>query len=507
MRTNNLLILILSIALLNSCKKNTSPPITPVNKSPVANAGSDQTITLPVSSVTLNGSGTDPDGTVVSYNWQLVTGPSTAITISNPSSASTAVSKLSEGVYEFSLTITDDKGAAATDKMTVTVNAVDFVVIVLPPAAVAKTNTQKIYVHYMPWFEDRSTSADGKWGAHWTMANKNPDITLANGRKEIASYFYPMIGPYASSDPDVIDYHTLLMKYAGIDGIIADWYGTHNVYDYPLIKRNTDSLFNHMPMVGLQFAVCYEDATLKNVQSIAGIDNITAAQQDFSYLQAKYFTAGNYIKINSQPLMLCFGPQTLKSANQWQNAFSGLATKPLLLSLWYQGDVTGSSGSGEFSWVYSDYTTGLQNYYQSRSPSLLTSFACAYPGFKDYYNAGGWGNTLFVLEHNGTSTLQSTLDLAKTSGLSNIQLITWNDFGEGTMIEPTLDFDFSFLETIQQYTGVAYTKAELQLIYKWYTLRKKYTGNNSTQKKLLQAYYYLVALDVAKAKDIINNIP
>src|SRR5258706_1034159 len=101
----------------------------------------------------------------------------------------------------------------------------DITVTILDPVTVTKTNSQKVYVHYMPWFEDKSTSLDGKWGSHWTMANENPDIILSNGRRQIAAWFYPMIGPYASSDRDVIDYHTLLMKYAGIDGVIVDWYG------------------------------------------------------------------------------------------------------------------------------------------------------------------------------------------------------------------------------------------------------------------------------------------
>src|ERR1700744_4745841 len=127
------------------------------------------------------------------------------------------------------------------------------------PQPVVKTNSTKVYAHYLPWFETPATSSDGKWGQHWTMANENPDIIGADGRRQIASYFYPMTGPYASSDRDIIDYQLLLMKYSGIDGVIVDWNGTHNVYDYPLIKRNTDSLFKRIPGAGLQFSICYED--------------------------------------------------------------------------------------------------------------------------------------------------------------------------------------------------------------------------------------------------------
>jgi hypothetical protein len=389
---------------------------------------------------------------------------------------------------------------------TVVTKAPDTSTTALQPKAVAKTNSQKVYVHYLPWFETPATSGTGKWGSHWTMANENPDIILSNGRRQIASYFYPMIGPYDSSDPDVINYHLLLMKYSGIDGVIVDWYGVENVDDYPLNKRNTDSLFNHIPAAGLQFGICYEDATLAQDEAVANIDTVTAAKQDFAYLQSAYFGSSNYIKINNQPLLLCFGPQSLKTPADWQQSFSGLTTKPRLLTLEYQDAAAGSEASGEFVWVDATNLTNLTNFYQSRTPSLSTWFACAYPGFMDFYKPGGWGNTLFLIDYNSTGTLQSTLNLAKTSNAAYLQLITWNDYGEGTMIEPTLDYNFSFLQTIQQYTGVSYTVTELQLIYKWYTLRKKYIGNTAVEAQLTQAYYYLVSLNVANATTIISGI-
>lgn len=382
----------------------------------------------------------------------------------------------------------------------------DTTVTVNGAKSVVKTNAQKVYVHYMSWFETPATSGTDQWGQHWTMANENPNTILPNGRRQIASWFYPMIGPYASSDRDVIDYHLLLMKYAGIDGVIVDWYGVHNVNDYHLVKRNADSLFNRIPNAGLQFGICYEDQTLAQVKAIAGIDTVSAAQQDFAYLQSAYFGSSSYIKINSQPLLLDFGPQGLKTPIDWQQAFSSLPVKPRLLSLEYAGGVTGSSGSGEFAWVDASDQTNLSGFYQNRAPSQPTWFAAAYPGFQDFYKQGGWGNTLFLINYNGAATLQNCLSLAKTSGTNYLQLITWNDYGEGTMIEPTLDYNFTFLQAIQQYTGVTYSVSELQLIYKWYTLRKKYVGNAATEKELTQAYNDLVALDVSGATTIISGI-
>ena len=89
------------------------------NVAPTANAGNDITITLPTNSIILNGSGSDADGSIASYNWVKVSGG--AATIVNTSAASTNVTGLVQGSYTFRLTVTDNSGATATDMVNVTV--------------------------------------------------------------------------------------------------------------------------------------------------------------------------------------------------------------------------------------------------------------------------------------------------------------------------------------------------------------------------------------------------
>src|SRR5215218_8374192 len=95
------------------------------------------------------------------------------------------------------------------------------------------------------------------------MGHFHPDQSDSKDRRDIASHYYPLIGPYDSADPDVLEYHTLLMKIAGIDGAIADWYGSEDFNDYAMIHRRTSSLFESLQRRGMKFAVCYEDRVLK----------------------------------------------------------------------------------------------------------------------------------------------------------------------------------------------------------------------------------------------------
>jgi hypothetical protein len=93
-----------------------------VNQPPSVNAGADQTIQLPTSSLTLSGTAVDADGAVVSSNWVITSGPAGA-TLSDPSGLSTTLSGLSQGTYVLTLTATDNQGLSASDAMTVTVLA------------------------------------------------------------------------------------------------------------------------------------------------------------------------------------------------------------------------------------------------------------------------------------------------------------------------------------------------------------------------------------------------
>jgi hypothetical protein len=90
------------------------------NIPPTVNAGSDQSITLPTSTVALSATASDSDGTIASYAWTKVLGG--AATIVSPSSASTNITGLVAGSYTFRCTVTDDDGASTADDVVITVN-------------------------------------------------------------------------------------------------------------------------------------------------------------------------------------------------------------------------------------------------------------------------------------------------------------------------------------------------------------------------------------------------
>jgi dienelactone hydrolase len=94
--------------------------VTAGNKIPTAKAGTDQTKSLKTGNTTsIKGSGTDIDGSIASYAWAKMSGPSA--TLSATTTATLKVSALKKGTYIFQLKVKDNKGNTDSDYVKVTV--------------------------------------------------------------------------------------------------------------------------------------------------------------------------------------------------------------------------------------------------------------------------------------------------------------------------------------------------------------------------------------------------
>ena len=97
-----------------------SAVLTVENRPPVADAGPPLTVALG-SLVTLDGSGSyDPNGTALTYHWSQTGGPIT-VSLNGASSVSPTFLADTNGLFTFTLTVTDATGLSATDMTTVLV--------------------------------------------------------------------------------------------------------------------------------------------------------------------------------------------------------------------------------------------------------------------------------------------------------------------------------------------------------------------------------------------------
>lgn len=301
--------------------------------------------------------------------------------------------------------------------------------------ALPKSDSRKIYAHLMPWFETP--------GFHWDMVGR---------------HYNPQIGPYHSGDYKVIEYQLLLMKYAGIDGVIIDWPGRSTMHkDLPDNAENTDQIIDQTAKFGMEFAVCFEDQYATDTND---------AINSMHWVRDHYFNRPNHIKSNGAPALFVFGPQKI-AAGDWPAVLAATGTDPMLFTLWYN-DKAGGARDGTFAWLYSDALTGVSNYYDR--PDQGTKVSVLYPGFNAAYPNGapGWG---IGFDLNGGDTFTATYDLSKGVG-DMVQIATWNDYTEGTMIEPTNEFGYRHLTALQKVLGVTYGQAELEIVRKLFDRRK-----------------------------------
>jgi hypothetical protein len=379
----------------------------------------------------------------------------------------------------------------------------------------AVASKKMLLAHYMPWYVSKPFS--DKWGWHWTMNHYNPDEVQPNGQRSVASHYYPLIGPYDSGDPDALECHILLMKFAGIDGVIIDWYGIEDFYDYGVINRNTQHIINFVKKASLKFAICYEDQSIKQMINAGYISEEKAVnheQETMRWLQKHFFDDQSYLKVDNRPVLLVFGPQYFKG-NQWDQLFSVLPQRPFFYTLNSSQD----GADGAFGWIPTNGATTTLDQWRGYVANLYaentkgkTCVGIVFPQFHDIYEDAGVYKSCGFLDAQGVKTFEETFDIALKSNCEFIQIATWNDYGEGTIIEPTVEFGYSYLEIIQQQRKQEYEKSfpyspdDLRLPITLYQLKKKYQNNQSAMEDLSKCSEQLFLGNVDNAKRLMKHI-
>ena len=385
-------------------------------------------------------------------------------------------------------------------------------------SSTAVAGSKLVMVYYMPWFNAKPYS--DSWGWHWTMDHFNPDSRNALGERQIASWYYPLIGPYDSSDPAVLEYHVLLMKLAGIDGVIVDWYGSANFMDYGANNRATLKLFEFTRKAGLKFCICYEDQTIQHMiegNFLAASNAIPRARQEMRYLETNWFSDASYLRLDGRPVLLNFGPQYFMLSDNWENIFSTLAASNQ--PAFFNEDNRLPISMGAFSWppmwmsqvpgtggVLSDaaFKSYLADFDRKAAawPAFISS---AYPRFHDIYQQGGGRNYLGYLGDHHGDTLRETLSRGLTNSSAIVQVVTWNDFGEGSMVEPTRQYGYRDLGILQdlrrRYLESDFPRHtnDLSLALRFYELRRQSATNQVLSAELDGIFTNIVSGQIASA--------
>jgi hypothetical protein len=343
----------------------------------------------------------------------------------------------------------------------------------------------RILAHYMPWYTAKPFSQ--VWGWHWTMGTFDPEAKPA-GPATLASHYRPIIGPYDSGDPDVLEYHTLLMKLAGIDGVVIDWYGTVDYLDYALNHRNCVSFVEQAAKTGLEFAICYEDQTIPKLVAAGRIESgkrLEHARRELRWVRDNWCARTSYLKLGDRSVLLSFGHDGL-SDPEWGQLVDNGPDAFVYLSEHRRRQ----AAAGAFDWPIPRVGQRAQNDFNNTAAKWPVAMAVAYPRFHDIYEEAkvhpSWGK----IDDDLGKTFVSTLDKALRSGLPLVQISTWNDWGEGTMIEPSVEFGYRDLEVVQRRRrqfverSFAGNAEDLRLPRRLFSLRKSAQGRSTLAREL-----------------------
>ena len=238
---------------------------------------------------------------------------------------------------------------------------------------------------------------------------------------------------YRSDDPVQVKRQVEDMQRRGIDGAILAWYGAGTTEDATAQQLRTQAELHP----GFQFAIMIDKGAIA-WHSCAGCGPTDALIAHLNYLADTYFGSPAYLRLNGQPVVVEFALEAYTI--DWSRVYASVRGNPAIIFR----NVTGMSrpGKGAYGWGPSQALSYNDWFYQ-QAPKYPTKsiMGGASKGFNDAL--ASWSQSRFIDQQCGTTWLDTMAQVNKYYSAANplpfLQLITWNDYEEGTALEPGID--------------------------------------------------------------------
>jgi hypothetical protein len=272
------------------------------------------------------------------------------------------------------------------------------VLLALPANAWAGS---RVSAFYYPWYG--SAAKDGSY-AHWGQAGHQPP-------NDIASAYYPLAGLYSSSDRVIVAAQMDEMRSAGIDEIAVSWWGRGSPEDLrlPLVVAAARA-------DGITVAAHLEPYPDRSAASTAA---------DITYLKATYGIRTFYVY---RPLDV--------PAGDWAGANAGLhATGGVVL--YAQTALVGAALAGGFDGVYTyDIVTYPGRVFRRLCDEAHAKRLLCAPSIGPGYDARRGSGDPVVKPRRAGQTYDAMWRAAIASGADRVTITSFNEWHEGTQIEP-----------------------------------------------------------------------
>ena len=189
---------------------------------------------------------------------------------------------------------------------------------------------------------------------------------------------------------------------------------------------------------------------------------------------------------------------------EWVQVLKSRKNPPLYLGQHIQR----MGAQGAFDWpVPKEYPSSLEKFYQLAN-SWKVYMPVAFPRFDDIYEKGKAQKSLGRISDNQGKTFRYSLDRSFASKAPFVQIATWNDWGEGTSIEPSREFMYRDLEILQSYRPESSRQSVMafQLPGRLYILRKLQLGKPELIQKLDVISEHLKKTEIQQAKKLLDEL-
>lgn len=314
------------------------------------------------------------------------------------------------------------------------------------PAEQALPVERRVMAFYYPWYGIPEGPGGAGRTVHWgKIEAANHDIA--------ASTHYPTLGAYDSHDPKVIDQHCQWAKAARVDTLIVSWWG-HGDYTDRAMPIVLDACARH----GLAACIYYE--------SVPTPQTAETAARDILRVLEKYGSHRAHLRAAGKPVVFIYGRAVSQLGLMGWLEVAKLVSAGHRRGVALIGDQFSYGAARVFEGVHTYNTAGSL---AGKPPADAQKWAAAtYPSWVQLADGADKISTITVIPgYDDTKIRTPGLAVGRFDGeLYRIQweqamaadphwvLITsFNEWHEGSEIEPSLEHGSKYLELTGQYAA------------------------------------------------------